>query len=251
MKKVILFMVLASAIVGCKKSEDSEAPVIQYIKVNDAISAEHELEAGVGFSVQFIVSDNEELNQIKISVHPADDGHSHGGAGEVVAPNIGVWSDSEIINLSGTSANQTVLFGVPADIAGYWHLEVLLIDRDGNESEEFITTLHVENADLPMITITTDPLVVDGEIAVVPGGNVTFSAAVTDADGLGMMHLHVEDEAGVEVDEFEADGASATSFTFGPETIGFPTEGHYHLHFTATDSNGLTNEYEVDVHVEL
>jgi hypothetical protein len=253
MKKVLVFALIVSVLASCKKSEDTQAPVISFVRVNGVSADEHELEAGDVMTVTLRLEDNEELNQVKVGLHAADDGHTHegeSGAEEEVGPNIGVWSDSRILNLEGTSADRTVTFTVPADIAGYWHLEVMLIDRQGNESEEYITTIHVENPNLPVFTIVTDPAPVDGHIELAPGGLLTMSFEVTDNDGITELHLEVEDDNGNVVYEQEFVPAGVVTFSANNYTIDFPNAGHYHLHLEATDGAGMMNMAEMEIHVE-
>jgi hypothetical protein len=253
MKKVLVFALIVSALASCKKSEDTEAPVISFVRVNGVSADEHELEAGEVMTVTLRLQDNEELNQVKVGLHAADDGHTHEGETgeeEEVGENIGVWSDSRILNLEGTSADRTVTFTVPSDIAGYWHLEVLLIDRQGNESEEYITTIHVENPNLPVITMTTNPAPVDGHVELAPGGILNLSFEVTDNDGVAQLHLEVEDDNGAVVYEQDFTPAGAVTFNANDLIINFPDAGHYHLHVEATDGAGMTNMSEVEIHVE-
>jgi hypothetical protein len=251
MKKVLVFALIVSALASCTKSEDTEAPVISFVRVNGVSADEHDLEAGQTMTVTLRLQDNEELNQVKVGMHAADDGHTHegGGTAEEVEPNIGVWSDSRILNLEGTSADRTVTFTIPSDIAGHWHLEVLLIDRQGNESEEYITTLHVENPNLPVITLSTNPAPVDGHVELEIGGTLSLSFEVSDADGLNELHLEVEDESGAVVYEQEFMPGGAVTFSETGLNINFPNEGHYHLHLEATDGSGMMNMKEVELHV--
>jgi hypothetical protein len=251
MKNVILLIAFSVILFSCTKEQDNQAPEIRAVRVNGVMADEHELEAGTVFNVQLALSDDMDLNQVKVSVHPADDGHSHEGeSSESNEPNIGVWSASVIVNLSGTEENRTVQMSVPAEVAGYWHLEVLLIDKAGNEAEEYITTLHVENPNLPVITLSSTPAVADGHIELEPGNPLNFSVTVTDADGVASLVIHIEDESGNEVFEAEADAAGATSFTSDMYEVTFPEAGHYHLHVTATDAGGLVNEREWEIHAE-
>jgi hypothetical protein len=154
------------------------------------------------------------------------------------------------LNLEGTSADRTVTFTVPSDIAGHWHLEVLLIDRQGNESEEYITTLHVENPNLPVIILTTNPAPVDGHVELGVGESLSLSFEVTDADGLNELHLEVEDESGAVVHEQEFMPAGAVTFSENDLTFDFPEAGHYHLHLEAVDGSGMMNNTEVEIHVQ-
>ena len=117
MKKVTkisaaLFMVAAS-MYSCRSDQDLTAPLVNGIVVNGIEEVEHEVSAGDVIDVTINVSDNENLKQVKLSIHSADDGHGHGGGtGEVYEPNVGTWTYSNIINVSGTAANVNASFNV-------------------------------------------------------------------------------------------------------------------------------------------
>jgi hypothetical protein len=251
MKKII-WISLILGLAACKKDEDTSAPVVDYVRVNGVAADEHELLAGESFTVQLKLTDNEALNQVKLNVHAADDGHTHNGmgGGDDHGPNVGIWTASRILNLDGTEAVKNLTFSVPDDVAGHWHLEVLLIDEKGNEAEEYITTLHVENPDLPVITVTMLPAPTDDEVVLAPGSTLSVSALVEDADGVGEVHIAVEDEDGNEVQHFDFDGAGAISYTAGPQAIVFEDAGHFHLHIEAMDGGGMMNLVEMIIHVE-
>lgn len=255
MKKVVFLMAVVFALASCKKEkEDSTAPVIGSIKVNGVVADEHDVNAGDVITVEIAVTDNEELNQLKVNIHGADDGHTHDGGTEeeVVAPNVGVWSNTQIFDLSGTSYTQTISYTVPATISGHWHIEVQLIDDQGNEATEAVTTMHVENSNLPVFAITSTPVTTDYVITVAAGGSITLNGTVSDPDGLTDVHVELEDEDTEEVVwEQELTGVTGTSFDIGSVIVGpIDAAGNYHLHIHATDGAGYMGEWAVEVVVE-
>ncbi|MFZ4785898.1 MAG: DUF4625 domain-containing protein [Flavobacteriales bacterium] len=255
MKKVIFLTALVFALASCKKDkEDTTVPVIGSIKVNGAVAEEHELNAGDVISVEITVSDNEELNQLKVNIHGADDGHTHDGSteGEVDAPNVGVWSNTQIFDLSGTALTQTISYTVPATISGHWHLEVQLIDDQGNEATEAVTTFHIENTNLPILTISSAPEAVDYVIITTAGGTIVLTGTVTDPDGLTDIHVELENEStGDVIWEQELSGVSGNSYDIGTINVGpIAIAGAYHLHVHATDGAGYLGEWSVEVNVE-
>lgn len=255
MKKVFLFLSVVAVLVACKKDEeDTTRPVINTVKVNGVVANEHDINAGTQITVEVTSNDNKELNQLKVEIHSADDGHTHdgGSATEVEAPNVGVWSDSRIISLSGTSQVSNVVFDVPNTVKGHWHVEVALIDKDGNEATEYITTLHVENGFLPVINVTAEPAMTGDEIAVALNGQITLNGTVEDPDGLAEIHVELKDETtGLAVWEYEVPGVSGTLVNLSSIIVGpLATAGHYHLHVHALDNAGFESEWEAHVHVE-
>lgn len=254
MKKVFLALIAITTIVSCKKEEtDTTRPIIESVKVNGVEANEHEFNAGETITVEVQVSDNDALNQLKINVHAADDGHSHEGeSGETFEPNTGTWSESEIVNLTGTNATRTATFQIPNSVAGHWHVEVQLIDKEGNEATEYVTLIHVSNSNLPVFAIVTNPAVTNFEIEMTVGGSLTINGTVTDPDGLIDMHIEMENEGTGEVFfDYEVPAVSGTSFTM-PEVLVGPIlqTGVYHLHIHAADGLGFVGEWATDVHVE-
>ena len=254
MKKAIFILSAIFILASCKKeSEDSTKPLINSVKINGIVADEHEMNAGETFTIEVSTSDNESLNQLKVNIHSADDGHTHDDvSGEVDAPNIGVWSETQIFNISGTSNTQSLTLDVPAVVAGHWHVEVMLIDEQGNEALEYVTTLHVVNTNLPIMNVVSVPAAVDYEISIAPGETITLSGTITDDDGLDSGHVELENETtGEIVWEQNLTGVSGTSFDLGSILVGpIIDAGHYHLHIHMIDADGYTGEWAVEVHVE-
>ncbi len=131
---------------SCKPEEvqDVERPVINSVMVNSVQQETHELTAGNSFVVQVGLTDNEDLSQLKISVHSADDGHGHVDLpGYEGLENVGLWSYSRVFDLSGTASSPTSTIAIPDTITGVWHLEIMALDKAGNESEEKVYNLVV------------------------------------------------------------------------------------------------------------
>jgi hypothetical protein len=256
MKKVFFFLALGVlALSSCKEKEDSTAPVISSVLVDGVEAEEHEFDAGESFSVRVNATDNEALNQVKIEIHAADDGHTHGTGGEEeeLEPNIGVWSDSKVVNLEGTSDNATVNFTIPNNVAGHWHVEVMLLDEDGNEAEEYITTIHAENASLPAINLTFNgSLTTDGELQLGVGSSLSFTGTVTDPDGIQEVHAKLKKEgATTYLWENEYNGNGAVSFDLNGTTSMMTDADHYIFEVHATDGAGMENIFEIHVDVIL
>ena len=131
---------------SCKPEEvqDVERPVINNVMVNSVQQETHELTAGNSFVVQVGLTDNEDLSQLKMNVHSADDGHGHVDLpGYEGLENVGLWSYSRVFNLSGTTSSPTSTIAIPDTITGVWHLEIMAIDKAGNESDEKVYNLVV------------------------------------------------------------------------------------------------------------
>jgi hypothetical protein len=119
MKKLLGSILVIAALSSCKKDSDTSPPTISSVTINGVSNAEHSLSSGGSFTLRVIVNDNEELNQLKIDIHSADDGHLHELSGE---ENRGsAWEVFEIVNLSGKSMEVIRNFSIPADQQGEWH----------------------------------------------------------------------------------------------------------------------------------
>ncbi|MEY2764163.1 MAG: hypothetical protein RLZZ205_587 [Bacteroidota bacterium] len=142
----MLAVILALATYGCqpKEEQDTTRPIIGNVTLNDLAQETHELSPGQSFVVTMPVTDDEQLSQLKIGVHSADDGHGHVDLpGYEGLENAGTWSYTRIFDLSGTMASPTATIAVPDTISGIWHLEIMAIDQSGNESEERVYNLVV------------------------------------------------------------------------------------------------------------
>ncbi len=141
---VMGMMVLTIFSCNPEEVQDVEHPVINSVMVNSVQQETHELTAGNSFVVQVGLTDNEDLSQLKISVHSADDGHGHVDLpGYEGLENVGLWSYSRVFDLSGTASSPTSTIAIPDTITGVWHLEIMAIDQSGNESDEKVYNLVV------------------------------------------------------------------------------------------------------------
>lgn len=252
-------LLFVGLLAGCSRDEDTTRPVVDLIQVNGEDGEEVHLDAGTTMTVLVRVSDDEDLNQLKVNIHSAGDGHDHEGEEEEEEEvfSIGNWSENYTTNLGGQSDEVNYEIDVPSDIAGFWHLEVQCIDKEGNEADPRIVTLHIENSNLPEIDITsTDPVQnAEGEIVVSPGGSITFTGAASASLGIEEVHFELEDESTETVVwEMEYEAAGASTWDFGQAEVVVPestTSGsHLHLHIHVIDTDGLEMETEFEVHVE-
>ena len=130
---------------GCFK-KDTEGPQIQYISLNGLLGQDFQVAPGDSLRFTFTISDWNELNQMKANIHAADDGHSHNGVTDTlpVNANVGLWVDTRIIDLHGTTNTMSLDYVVPDTISGIWHFEVQAMDTFGNEAQEVVVELDVQ-----------------------------------------------------------------------------------------------------------
>jgi hypothetical protein len=253
MKRWSKWMLLASAgVVGCQSDVDTTLPEITQVIVDGLESETHSIQAGESMQISLMVSDNENLKQVKVNVHAADDGHGHGsGSGVVLQPNVGTWNYSSIIELTGQSATANLSLSVPADIIGSWHLEIMAIDESGNEAIEKVVTLSVNNDELPVIQVTTSPAAFDNVISVSASNPVlSLDATVVDASGIDSLYILAATEGGVEVFTQSFDASDVLEFNTGTIEITFPGVGLYDIELRALDVNGYENILMREVQVQ-
>ncbi len=247
-------MLLAGSglVYSCRPDADTTAPEIKSVTVDGMESDSHTILAGEIMQVVLDLHDNENLKQVKVNVHAADDGHTHGsGSGAVGQPNVGSWSYSKIIDIAGQHATADLNLTVPLDIAGEWHLEVMAIDASGNEAVEKVVNLQVINAELPVISVVTTPASADNPI-LLPISNPTFTlnAYVMDASGIDSLFLQATTEAGELVFSQALDAGDLTEFYSGNVDITFPAVGLYDVEVRALDVNGYENFWMREVEVQ-
>jgi hypothetical protein len=245
MKRWSKWMLLASAgVVGCQSDVDTTLPEITQVIVDGLESETHSIQAGESMQISLMVSDNENLKQVKVNGHGS-------GSGVVLQPNVGTWNYSHIIELTGQSATANLSLSVPADIIGSWHLEIMAIDESGNEAIEKVVTLSVNNDELPVIQVTTSPASSDNVISVSASNPVlSLDATVVDASGIDSLYILAASEGGVEVFTQSFDASDVLEFNTGTIEITFPGVGLYDIELRALDVNGYENIWMREVQVQ-
>ncbi len=255
MKNTLFILASIILLSSCRDKDpiDVNLPTFDLVHVNDVLADEHEILAGSTITIKVKVSDDKELRQLKMDIHPAEDGHAHDGEGTEGgedAPNVGVWAYSDIVNLGGTTETRTWTLTVPDSIGGHWHCELLLIDASGNEAPEYVTTLHVVNPNLPVVTGTTTPAAVNGEVTITSGDIVYVSGTTDDPDGIVDVNVWLENESGNIVGMVDVPANGATGIDFSNLTFDQATFGHYKLIIQAFDTNGFEGRWGTELHVQ-
>jgi hypothetical protein len=144
-KTLVLFFVGAAFLQSCKQ-EDTTAPLISSVSVNDTLGQDFAVMPGDSLYVRFTITDEKALSQFRASIHDAADGHGHNGEVDTAAvvPNVGLWVDTRILALSGTTVTKTLYYVVPDTIHGVWHWELQAVDESGNAAEEFVVEFDVQ-----------------------------------------------------------------------------------------------------------
>ena len=239
--------VLMVASAGCGKT-DATPPTLEVVVAGVQPDAEVEVDAGSTVSVTVLVQDETELSQLRIDLHSAS-GHSHGGGTQEFVLSSGAWTKLVQEDLEGTSHLYQANWTVPEDVRGIWDLVIDAVDVEGNEAETVVMQVHVENALIPLFTLGTW-----AEDAVwTAGSTFPFEGMVSDADGLALVEVHIEDEeAGTVVWEGSWDAAGAVEFDLAAAVVTLPAgfSGPVHVHLHAEDATGRVCETGFEATVE-
>lgn len=251
---MIAMAALAIGLTSCSKDSDEEAPKITQVLINGSAPSDHvHIDAGTTMTLEVRMTDNEALNQMKIDLHPNDDGHTHDEGESAEGGADGSWEVLEIVNLSGSSQTITRSFEVPVDIRGEWHLGILAIDEEGNEADEFFADLDIENAIIPLIEVTAINGAAPGdEVDAAAGDILNFEGTISDNNGLTHILVEIYDEDGNELLVQEYDAAGALTWDLSQISVEVPaiSTPHGDLYIHAEDVDGYDSEWEIELHME-
>ncbi len=243
MKKVLLASLLLLSLFSCREKDkvDVASPAISSVLINDSVSALHVVQAPSTISLQLNLTDNSELNQVKVDITPAD----YSNTNSILGPNTGEWSYSQIINLNGTTSTQDLSIVLPDSICGNWNVKVELSDDVGYLATPYSTLLRMENENLPDITATTTPPIADGIVTMSEGTNLDVFGTVFDSDSLAFVQVRLESLSGVVLSSLDIP-FSNTGVSFTP-SFDDADAGHYMLIIEGRDQLGYRKLWGVHV----
>jgi len=172
-----------AAFSSCKKDNpDNTKPKIDIVSEpleNDTLYTGSELH------IEGLVSDNEELSQIKIDIHSAEDGHSHGKISSA-----SFFEVIKIIDLTGRNQVFIAHVDIPLEAAaGKYDIIITAVDASGNQSDFVERDIFIRNSsDLiaPIIQVQSPS----------SNGNYTLGAALNInaqlADNIGLGDVEVK-----------------------------------------------------------
>lgn len=258
MKKILLSISFAALLfVACRKDTkiDVVAPAVSRVLVNGGDSTVVHAQAGSTLQVTIEVTDNDRLNEVRLVVHDAENGHTHDGSGHAggeMRLNSGEWGKQDVLQADNTSATIQVEVVIPDSIAGNWHLVVNALDQVGNVSEDYTVLLHVSNDDLPVITGSTMPAAdANGTLYVAEGSSFLLSGTVSDPDSLSDIIAYLMTYAGQVGDTtFIEMSGHPTSLSFYDRPFYQAQTGVYRVVIQATDKLGNRRLWDNKVVVE-
>ncbi|MFN5620068.1 MAG: DUF4625 domain-containing protein [Flavobacteriales bacterium] len=252
----LLFAAICSAMAACRPDTkiDVIPPQVNSVEINGFDSSAFSVMAGDTLYVAIGLSDNDALNEMRLVIHDADNGHVHNGTGHTGGEfhlNSGIWGKEEVIEFASRSAvqNEVVQVIVPDTIAGNWHLVVTAMDQVGQVSKEHTVLLKVENPDLPFITVTTWPLINnEGIVYMQADSNLTVGGTVSDMHGVDKILVYSMNALGTmsEVDTIDNE-VNSLELEFAGATFDMVPAGTFRVVVEAIDAIGSRRVWDAKV----
>ena len=245
-------------VVACSKSDpDVTAPsIVDYTMDNK--TEDIEVAASGSTSLYYNVTDDQALSEIRLDVHDAFDGHTHGKTASFTK-----MSWEQIDDLSGSvEATNTIQVDVPSDaMAGAYHMEAIVVDAAGNQTPVTILDFIVTNSGQAVIDVTSHDLEND-EVHIHGGDTVRIQGTITDDVDLdeiiiAVLEEHEHGKVGktaegeLYLSDYDLGGSNDVSFTIDEE-IYLPAgeTGHFELEIVAIDSDGNMTIVEGEIHAD-
>lgn len=230
-------------------NDDDTDPTVETtpptIALTGGTSTEMSVSTGSTLTLNATIADNTDLSQVRVEIHDAFDGHSHG---KTAAATPFVWDT--VITVSGSNTyNLALAIAIPADAAtGPYDVILEALDAAGNAAEFVEIDLTVTGTSAPGIS----DLTVDGaaytegeeielEFESVDQLTHVIGASLTDADGLDEVELVLSEhghghEHGKTLDDGEEE-------PIWDEDIDLGGANSYTLNYTATFVKAALEEH--------
>lgn len=254
MKKLVLLLSVSVFLFSCSKDTDKTKPTIDALNIDNK-TEEIEVQAGQSMTLQYTVSDEVGLSEMRLDVHDAFDGHTHGKTSSF---NKLFWEQIDTLN-GLTETTNSITVDVPANTtAGPYHLDAIVVDLAGNQSDIGLLDFTVLNAGMAMITITSHNL--SSMVDVPKGSWFVLQGSVSDDIDLDEVIIVMEEEGHTHgktatgeyyMSESELTGSNDIMFSITDSIwVGQNDAGHYMLEVIAIDSDGNMSITEGELHVE-
>ncbi len=246
MKKILVLTgVLSLLIAACRKDTkiDVVAPEVSAVRVNGSDSTVYLVAAGSTLQVAIEVTDNDRLNEVRVIVHDAENGHVHDGlghAGGELRLNTGNWGKQDVFQVENTSSTIQLEIAVPDTISGQWHLVVNALDQVGNVSKDYTILINVYNGELPVVTGTTTPAAdATGTVYLSPGNTLYLAGMASDPDGIAQLFTYISTFSGQVSDTIPIPLAgNPTAQSFPNMSFDQAQTGVYRVVIEAVDTQG-------------
>lgn len=222
---------------SCKKN-DEEKPTLILEEPEDG----QIVNSGTTLHVEGKAKDNVGLSQLKIDIHDAFDGHSHGR----LASGATAFSIVRIVNLSGKEAKFHEDINIPVNtLAGKYHVIVSVVDEAGNLSDIVERDIFIRNStDLipPVINLSVP---VNGQVVPL-NGSLQVQASIADNEEIEEVKIKIKNATGNKVFEWVSDHIHANTYDLNHSAnLTGLAAGNYKLEVIAIDH--VNNTTEVDV----
>jgi hypothetical protein len=239
---IILIVGFVSTLFSCKKA-DNEAPAISNVKVNNSTNT-IDFHPGESFILTGLLTDNQELSQLKIDIHHDFDGHSHKSStirfSKIIITDISgeSYSVEETIEITENSSS------------GFYHGTITAVDKAGNQSLNELFYFNIVREEQPTINLILPT-------SVTAGSQFGFTGIVTSPVVLSHIFLDVTSkQTGNTLLKETFSIESNQSTTWNPETdatisINVPsgTTGNLKFRLRAQDVNGNNTIFENEITV--
>ncbi len=260
MNKIFILALFLGIVLGaCKKEKkeevDTQKPSITIIKPSENAT----VTGGQTLQLEVKFTDNMNLSQYKLEVHPNFDGHTHGKTNEEMPT---PWEWDTIVNINGKEHTAKFSISVPSNVkAGNYHLMAMCTDAAGYEAPIKFINIKVLNPDdtvNPVLTLTKPSITNENLIQFATNENekaIIFEGTLSDnkrVKGIKIQLIehrhsktqHGEDKVIYEYQNFNLNGTSfdLSNITFKIYREDMEDNGEYELKVVGYDLVGNSAE---------
>ncbi|KXB36952.1 hypothetical protein HMPREF1870_02481 [Bacteroidales bacterium KA00344] len=231
---IALFSMFTLSLTSCSNDDDSDVANVKFSNVEIGHDNSKKGIAGKGFHIECGIVSTTKIKSIEVAIK------QKGGAASVHQ----MWTDAKYTNVLETLFHEHVHLtdNLPS---GTYHFSLIVTDmNNAKKSMETDITIDGVNSEAPVIKLETPN---DKAKTGAAGSKLSIKAQITVKNPVKEIELefHGADEYPIEIEGYE--GKTGTFELVKDITI--PAKcpaGEYHLHFTVTDSKGISNMEEVE-----
>lgn len=178
----LIILIVLIAFTSCQKDEDKTDPEIRsFSLINNEISA------GTNLQINYSISDNSEISQVRFRV-------AHISA---KSQNFGAWKYVHIQNINGNEYSDQLNIAVPdTSLAGYYSLSMQVADMRGNGSKDSTIYFTISHPGIQPYfeDINFEPaLNIDGILEVNRGDSLYFTGTAYSPSDLASVNVRLRD----------------------------------------------------------
>jgi len=241
-RKAGLFLLFMPLFIACTRvSDDATPPEIVGFSIDQG-----SFEPGESLLVSIAVSDDEELNQLRVKVEQA------------FSKSFGFWEFVDVRDLAGSSYTSQYTYFIPdSALAGLYEISLQVADERGNGSVDSTLQFQIRQpSEEPVISgFETDPAIdMDEVLRLSSNDTLTFSGTLSDTDSLQSFSISFRDPSGLVLRSVEYAVMDCTIYELQafPDTVFLesfeisPTEMLLKLQDKPGHQNRVTYSVEVD-----